>query len=348
MSLIRILSLDGGGVHGMISAHILDHIEQETGKPISTIFDIICGVSIGGIISLILTKPDNTGKNPEYPARDIVNVFRKYGDTIFLRSPWIKPFQFIPGVLLLHDLFFSKYDQSGITKVLYSLLGETRLSQALTEVLIPAYDIGPRGKGKSDVRIFSSRQSSLTGVFQEDFLMQEVGLATTAAPLYFAPQRMHVITAEGKRVLSPYRLVDGGIVVNNPILLSFLQGRSQFPNQNISLLSIGCSTPNCDYHNLNQRKSPGFLSWFNALAYLISGPQTSFQQRVFYSIAKESHVDLEYIRIEPPHWSWKFFSSIDNISTEHLDALDRIFYNLIRGPQKDTIQNFIHSLREER
>jgi len=54
----RILSLDGGGMRGLIQLEILFEIEKLTGKPIVKLFDWIIGNSIGGIMALGLVYAD--------------------------------------------------------------------------------------------------------------------------------------------------------------------------------------------------------------------------------------------------------------------------------------------------
>src|SRR5690242_8073772 len=54
---IRVLSLDGGGIRGVIPAYLLSRIEQLTGQPISAHFDLIAGTSTGGILALGLSVP---------------------------------------------------------------------------------------------------------------------------------------------------------------------------------------------------------------------------------------------------------------------------------------------------
>ncbi len=43
----RVLSIDGGGIRGIIPALVLAHVEQRTGKPCSELFDLMVGTSTG-------------------------------------------------------------------------------------------------------------------------------------------------------------------------------------------------------------------------------------------------------------------------------------------------------------
>jgi patatin-like phospholipase/acyl hydrolase len=64
-----ILSIDGGGIRGIIPAMILAEIEQRTGRRIAELFDLIAGTSTGGILTLGLTVPHQQKRNkPRYEA----------------------------------------------------------------------------------------------------------------------------------------------------------------------------------------------------------------------------------------------------------------------------------------
>ena len=61
----RILSIDGGGVRGIISLNILDAIEQKLGGviPISELFDLVGGTSVGGLAALGLVLKNWNAKH---------------------------------------------------------------------------------------------------------------------------------------------------------------------------------------------------------------------------------------------------------------------------------------------
>jgi patatin-like phospholipase/acyl hydrolase len=72
--LIKVLSIDGGGIRGIIPAMILAHIEELTGKPIAELFNLVAGTSTGGILALGLTKADAKGQKPKYAAHELYQI----------------------------------------------------------------------------------------------------------------------------------------------------------------------------------------------------------------------------------------------------------------------------------
>lgn len=76
----KILSIDGGGIRGIIPARILADIESQTNKQIFELFDLIVGTSTGGIIALGLVKPHSIKKNSaKYSAEEIAELYEKNG-----------------------------------------------------------------------------------------------------------------------------------------------------------------------------------------------------------------------------------------------------------------------------
>lgn len=85
----KILSIDGGGIRGIIPATILNYIEEKTGKRIGAMFDIIAGTSTGGILALGLAmrnSDSSSNHEAEYTAAELVHFYRKHGKKIFTEN----------------------------------------------------------------------------------------------------------------------------------------------------------------------------------------------------------------------------------------------------------------------
>lgn len=195
-----ILSIDGGGIRGVIPAIVLSEIERLTGQPIAKLFDVVAGTSTGGILALGLSCPNEQGA-PRFTAAELAEMYRRDGQTIF-------PHECLGKIL---QLFGPKYPEGGRRKVLEDHFQETRLSEALTEVIVPSYDIEGRNP------VFFRRASARERPQTHDFAMRDVALATSAAPTYFKPVRLPGGESSGDMVL-----VDGGVYANNPGMCGFV------------------------------------------------------------------------------------------------------------------------------
>ena len=82
LTMKKILSIDGGGVRGLIPAMILVEIEKRTGRPIHTMFDLMAGTSTGAVLALGLVKPTEDG-SPKFSAHDMLRFYQKDGKEIF-------------------------------------------------------------------------------------------------------------------------------------------------------------------------------------------------------------------------------------------------------------------------
>jgi patatin-like phospholipase/acyl hydrolase len=133
----KVLSIDGGGIRGIIPAMVLAEIERRTGKRTAEVFDLVAGTSTGGILALGLTKPGEDG-GPEYSARKLIALYETEGGRIFDRSVWHR-------IHSVGGLAEEKYPATGIEEVALEYFGDVRLSQAHKEVLVTAYEIEKRG-----------------------------------------------------------------------------------------------------------------------------------------------------------------------------------------------------------
>jgi predicted acylesterase/phospholipase RssA len=224
MGVNRVLALDGGGIRGLIAARVLEELEMRTEKRITDLFDLIAGTSTGGILALGLTKPDGAG-GPEFTATDMRDLYLNEGAKIF-------PHSLFQDVKTLHGVADARYPAAPIEAILDERFGNTMLSEALKEVVIPSYDLSRPGP------FFFKREYANK---KEDWnvAMAKVARATSAAPTYFEPAILPSTT--GGR---DHALVDGGTFANNPTLCGYVDALCRRKeDERIIVLSIGTGQP---------------------------------------------------------------------------------------------------------
>jgi patatin-like phospholipase/acyl hydrolase len=140
----------GGGMRGLIPAHIMSEIEHRTGLRMAEMVDIFCGPSTGAILNgaLTLRHPDNPDQ-PKYRARHMVKFYEREGLRIF------PPDRFRSFRGLIHDfnnrmmkisqlnaIFrHGHYDPANLGRALKALYGASKLGDSLQSLIIPAYNI---------------------------------------------------------------------------------------------------------------------------------------------------------------------------------------------------------------
>ncbi len=134
---IWILSVDGGGQRGVIPATILAEIEKKVKKPIYKIFDVMVGTSTGGIILQALNVPtvnERGETSAKYSAQDLMDLYVNHGDKIFGRK--------FLNILSCCGMLRPKYSSKGLTRMTSELFGDTKLSDALGNVIVTGFEIG--------------------------------------------------------------------------------------------------------------------------------------------------------------------------------------------------------------
>jgi patatin-like phospholipase/acyl hydrolase len=217
--IIKILSVDGGGIRGIIPGLIMNEIEQRTGRPIAELFDYVAGTSTGGILALGLTKAGTNGR-PHYTAMDSVRMYRENGAQIFSRSVWHR-------IRSVGSLIEECYPASGMEGVLDDYFGDARLKDALTNVIITSYEIERRIPW-----FFRSERAKIRPDY--DFSIKQVARATSAAPTYFEPCQIITQTSDNY-----YALIDGGVFANNPTMCAFVDAKIAHPDADFMVVSLG-------------------------------------------------------------------------------------------------------------
>jgi uncharacterized protein len=211
----KILSIDGGGIRGLIPALVLAEIESRTGRAIARCFDLIAGTSTGGILAMGLARDDGNG-TPRFSAGDLADIYQTRGKEIFSRSLW-------KGAASLGGMADETYSHKGLEKVMDEYFGDDPMGAGITRLLITSYDI----QNRTPVFLKSWKED------HRSVQMKHAARATSAAPTYFEP----ALTPIGGATKA---LIDGGIFINSPSVSAYAEAKKIFPDETeFCLLSLG-------------------------------------------------------------------------------------------------------------
>ena len=276
-----ILSIDGGGIRGIIPALILAELEKRTGKRVHELFKLVAGTSTGGILALGLTVPGDAPEQARYSAADLVELYEKDGPKIFSRSVWHR-------MRAMGNLAEEKYPSDGVDAVLEEKFGDARLSQALVPVLVTSYDIEVRRP-----HFFKSHKAKDDP--DRDYLMRDAARATSAAPTYFEPA--HVRVRDDADYVT---LVDGGVFANNPSACALVEAICQFEHATpgeMALLSLGTGelTRPILYEDA---KGWGLAKWAQPVLNVVFDGVSDTVDYQVQSIIGQAAVGQRYLRIQ--------------------------------------------------
>ena len=220
--MLRILSIDGGGVRGIIPIMWLTHLEKRAGRPTAELFDLIVGTSVGGMIALALTCPRDGGA--PYSAKEVRNLNFASAKSIFPRDHAKRDLTAIPPG-------GSMYPAQPLQHFLEEVLGDAKLSQAVLPVAVTTCDLA-----NTQALYFAGGglgQSQLG-----DAPMALAARATGSLPRFFPAV---TYTDPGGRTRE---LVDGGLAADDPALVAYTLGLSmpRDDDDGVMLVSLGTGT----------------------------------------------------------------------------------------------------------
>ncbi|KAJ6811430.1 patatin-like protein 2 [Iris pallida] len=206
--LVTILSIDGGGIRGIIPGTILAFLESKLQEldgvdaRLADYFDVVAGTSTGGLVTAMLTAP-GIGNRPLFAAKEINQFYLENSPNIFPQKN---------GLLsLLGAVVGPKYDGKYLHSKIQQLLGVTRLHQTLTNIVVPTFDIK-----LLQPTIFSTLEAK--SVPSKNALLSDICIGTSAAPTYLPGHYFETKDSKGNK--RSFNLVDGGVTANNPTLVA--------------------------------------------------------------------------------------------------------------------------------
>jgi patatin-like phospholipase/acyl hydrolase len=214
MAYYRILSLDGGGMLGLITAIILERLEAANPGFMAQ-FDLFAGTSTGGLLALGFAS----GKTPS----EARQLYEQLGNEVFADS-------LLDDIHDLGNLIGAEYSNEPLKDVLSGLFGNITLGGLQKRVLISAFDLDNHSQDPHVARSWKAKFfHNFPGEDSDvDQSVVDVAIYTSAAPTYFPIYQGYI---------------DGGVVACNPSICALAQALDPAAGakklEQVVLLSMG-------------------------------------------------------------------------------------------------------------
>ncbi len=350
-----ILSIDGGGMRGVIPAVILNNIsklleEQGDFRPLYSHFDLIAGTSTGGLLALALAAPVEKTNLP-IDSRFISYIY-EHEEPSFAEKLWGKtPPKKLKGTLpygiemsaleklylnhgkeifpknqgrIFSQIFTDKYDSEPLERFLKKTFGYLPLADSVVPLMLMTYDVA------------NGRPFPLTSRDSHGFLFWEAGRATSAAPTFFKPAYLYDRQEETMQTL-----IDGALIANNPALLAYVEAKKLYPNaKKFHILSI--STASSDFSFTISGAGSGVIGWIDPakgtpIQKIYAGAQLQAVDTIAHTIP-----ELAYTRI---HGTLGEQVKLDSTSTSALAMMREKALQIYRENDK-AIHEYVAKLQK--
>lgn len=269
----KILSLDGGGMRGIISARILQEVEAQLkakNQKVNEYFDLVAGTSTGSI----LAAGTVIGKK----SQEMIDIYLNEGEIIFPEDKRALR-KVIPGGGGVFTSYFTSYPKEGLESVLKKHLQSPSGTQVkMKDITKPtflalAYDTWSR-----NTTYFASDRADDSAWFKDNEVW-EICLCSAAAPTYFPPHELK--RTELHKPETRYPHIDGGVSANNPSLAAMCHAMLMhgIGLQDIAVLSVGTGQTNRRYP-LEEVKKWGMIGWAKKIPDIFMAGPSEFQEGV--------------------------------------------------------------------
>jgi len=317
---IRVLSIDGGGMRGIVPATYLETMENISGLGVSELFDVIVGTSTGAILSVGLTVANEKNK-PKYKASDFVKLYQNMGGVIFHKRHSI--------LKVLDGIFWPSYDPSGYEKLLEAYFGETTISEALTEIVVPSIELEDM-----KMHVFTRASARKRSIY--DFKVREIIRAATAAPAYFPAAELNSVDGKARGTF-----VDAGLSTNNPGIIALVEAKKMANDADFLFVSLGTGAISKPINAMKAKKW-GEVEWLKSIFDLQGDAQSSYTE-IAISTFLENNKNNSYHRFQIDLHQLPI--QLDDTKPKHIEELRMTAIKAIKE-QFNTINQLTQRLME--
>jgi hypothetical protein len=269
-----LLSIDGGGIRGILPACALAKLEEETGRAAREIFSFSAGTSTGALLSASIAAG--------IPAAKLIDIYVKRGREIFSpRAPWNTMKRVATG---------SMYSTATLHRVLMEEFGGAsawKLNDSPIDLLLTA-------KGIDGTPWYFVKDKPANSGVTGRLGLVDCATASASAPTYFQPWKFGADTPVGT-------VVDGGVgVTGNPVYQACVEAFSytgEYTPDDTLVVSLG--TGRFPHDSKEPRTLWGWLPWI--LAELLRAPgeqQTEMVYRLFPAMPFY-RLDADLLKLDP-------------------------------------------------
>jgi len=289
-----ILSIDGGGIRGIIPAFILNYLENKIREiiddkriKIGNLIDLVAGTSTGSIVGALMLIPNKEGNSPKYSMEEIIDMYINMGPYVFKKDT-------LYSIKTLWGLLGPKFPSSNIEYPLIQIMDHYKLKDLIQPCAFTGYDIYKRR-----INIYTNRDKDKK---YEEYYIKDVIRGSTSIPAFFRPAYFK----EGSDINT---IIDGGVFANNPAMVAYIEAsKTLFNNKNgkninpheMILISLGTGLGERTKYPYEKTKRWGAAQWFSPiLNILLSGSSdiVDYEMRkLFYAYGRLDN----YKRINPP------------------------------------------------
>lgn len=290
-----ILSIDGGGIRGIVTAAILDYLERKIQEiqgdsriRIGNLVDLVAGTSTGSIVGGLMLVPSETTPWAKYTMKEIIDLYFSFGEVVFKKD--LKH-----NIKTLWGMIGPQYPASNIDDPLFLQFDHYKLKDLIKPCLFTGYDIDKR-----TVNIYTNMDKDRK---YAEYYVKYIIRGSTAIPSVFPP-------AYFKEGIDINTVVDGGVFAGNPSMIAYIEafktifGKTDTvvnldPNQ-VLFISLGTGKSQRKHYPYNKVKRWGKAQWLMPVLDVMLSSNTDTvdyeMTMMFNSVLRNDN----YKRINPP------------------------------------------------